>query len=51
MPGFKRFTTASVPIAGIELLLRIRNGQFNLGRLRLRDRRMPAFWDAVIAAQ
>ena len=51
MLGFKRFKTAAVPIAGIELLLRIRKGQFNLSRLRLRDRRAPAVWDAVLAAQ
>jgi transposase-like protein len=50
MLGFKWFRTAAITIAGIELL-RIRKGQFNLGRLRLRDRRAPAVWDAVLAAQ
>jgi transposase-like protein len=51
MLGFKRFKTAAITIAGIELLLRIRKRQFNLSRLRLRDRRAPAAWDAVLAAR
>jgi len=50
MLGFKRFRTAAIVIAGIELLRRIRKEQFNLGRLRLRDRRAPAVWEAVLAA-
>jgi hypothetical protein len=41
MLGFKRFRTAAVTIAGIELLRRIHKGQFNLGRLRLKDRARP----------
>jgi transposase-like protein len=51
MLGFKRFKTAAITIAGIELLLRIRKGQFNVGRLRLRDRHAPAIWDAVLGVQ
>ena len=51
MLGFKRFKTAAIAIAGIELLRRIHKGQFNLGRLRLRGRRAPAVWDAVLAAR
>jgi transposase-like protein len=51
MLGFKWFKTAAVTIAGIELLRRIHKGQFNLGRLRLKDRSTPAVWDAVLAAQ
>ena len=47
---FKWFTTASVVIVGIELLRRINKGQFNLGRLRLKDRSTPAVWNAVLAA-
>ena len=50
MLGFKWFTTAAIVIAGIELLRRIRKGQFNLGRLRLNDRSTPAVWNAVLAA-
>jgi transposase-like protein len=33
MLGFKRFRNAAITIAGIELLHRIRKGQFRLGRL------------------
>jgi len=50
MLGFKWFRTAAIVIAGIELLRRIHKGQFNLGRLRLKDRSTPAVWDAVLAA-
>jgi hypothetical protein len=51
MLGFKRFRTAAITIAGIELLRRISKGQFNLARLPLQDRRAPAVWDAVLTAQ
>ena len=50
MLGFKWFRTAAATIAGIELLRRIHKGQFNLGKLRLKDRSMPAVWNAVLAA-
>ncbi len=49
-PGFKRFRTAAITIAGIELLRRIRKEQFHLGQLRPRDRSAPAVWEAVLAA-
>ena len=50
MLGFKRFKTAAVTIAGIELLHRIRKGQFNLRGLRLNGEGAPAIWNAVLAA-
>jgi hypothetical protein len=50
MLGFKRFETAAITIAGIELLHRIRKGQFNLRRLRLKGGSAPAIWNAVLAA-
>ncbi|HEY0909276.1 MAG TPA: IS6 family transposase [Bradyrhizobium sp.] len=50
MLGFKRFKTAAIVIAGIELLRRIHKGQFKLGSLRLNDRRAPAVWNAALAA-
>ena len=50
MLGFKRFRSAAVTIAGVELLRRIHKGQFNLGRMRLKDRSTPAVWRAVLAA-
>ena len=50
MLGFKWFRTAAITIAGIELLHRIRKGQFDLRELRLKDRSTPAVWNAVLAA-
>jgi transposase-like protein len=50
MLGFKRFRAAAIVIAGIELVRRIHKGQFNLGRLRLKDRSTSAVWNAVLAA-
>ena len=50
MLGFKRFWTAAITIAGIELMRRIGKGQLDLG-LRLRDRSAPAVWEVVLAAR
>jgi transposase-like protein len=50
MLGFKQFRTAAIVIAGIELLRRIGKGQFNLGRLRIKDSLTPAVWNAVLSA-
>ena len=38
MLGFKGFATAAITIAGIELMHRIRKGQFGLGRLGVQGR-------------
>jgi putative transposase len=51
MLGFKRFETAAITIAGIELLRRIHKEQFNLRRLRLKGRSAPAIWNAGLAAR
>jgi transposase-like protein len=37
MHGLKRTRTAAITIAGIELLRRIHKGQFNLGKLCIKD--------------
>jgi transposase-like protein len=50
MLGLKRFRSASITIAGIELIHRIRKGQFKLGRLRIKDNTAPEVWIAVLAA-
>jgi transposase-like protein len=50
MLGLKSFRTAAIVIAGIELSRRIYKGQFNLARLRLKDRSTPGAWSAVLAA-
>src|SRR5271155_1349450 len=48
--GFKGFATAAITIAGIELMHRIRKGQFGLGRLGVQGRLAPAVWNAVLQA-
>jgi transposase-like protein len=50
MLGLKRLRNASITIAGIELMHRIRKGQFKLGRLRIKDHRAHEIWNAVLAA-
>jgi transposase-like protein len=51
MLGFKRFRSTATTISGIELMHRIRKGQFGLDRLRLKDTTTPAIWNAVFAEQ
>jgi hypothetical protein len=48
MLGFKRFKNAAITIAGIELLHRIRKGQFALRRLGAQGGAAPAVWNAVL---
>jgi transposase-like protein len=48
MLGLKRFENAAITIAGIELMHRIRKGQFSLGRLGVEGRAAPAVWNAVL---
>lgn len=50
MLGFKRIKTAAITIAGIELSRRIQKRQFNLGRLRVHARNLPAIWNVVLAS-
>ena len=50
MLGFKVFANAAITIAGIELLNRIRKGQFALGRLRVKGQAAPAIWETVLNA-
>jgi transposase-like protein len=50
MLGLKTFKGAAVTIAGIELLHRIRKGQFDLGSLRVHGPVPPAIWTAVLSA-
>jgi transposase-like protein len=50
MLGFKEFKTAAITLAGIELMRRIHKRQFDLSRLRLKDRTAPPIWNAVLAA-
>jgi transposase-like protein len=50
MLGLKRFRRAATTIAGIELMHRIRKGQFKLGKLRVKNKTAPEIWNAVLAA-
>jgi hypothetical protein len=47
MLGFKRFRNAAVTISGIELMHRIRKGQFDLTSVPLKDATAPSIWTAV----
>jgi hypothetical protein len=49
MWGFKNFEPATITIAGIELLRRVRKDQFTLGSLRFKDQTVPALWNAILA--
>jgi len=48
MLGFKRFRSAATTISGIELMHRIRKGQFDLATLGLKDTAAAAGWNAVL---
>jgi hypothetical protein len=41
MLGFKRFSDAATTMSGVELMHRVREGQSNLARLRLKDTTAP----------
>ena len=48
MLGFKRFRSAAITISGIELMHRIRKGQFDLCALWIKDAAAPSVCKAVI---
>ncbi|MGF6547322.1 hypothetical protein QFZ96_002393 [Paraburkholderia youngii] len=50
MLGFKRFRNAAITLSGIELVHRIRKGQFGLAKLGLKDTTATAVWEAVLSA-
>ena len=50
MLGFKRFRNFANTIAGIELMHRIRKGQFALKHLGLQGRAAPEVWAAVLGS-
>jgi hypothetical protein len=49
MLGFKRFRSVATTISSIELMHRIRKGQFDLTKLGLKDAAAPAVWNAVLS--
>ena len=51
MLGFKKFRNASVTLSGIELVQKIRKGQFDTSAVTMRDRAsVRHVWEAVLAA-
>lgn len=50
MLGFKSFATAGTTIRGVELMHRIRKGQFDLTGLGPQGHTTPEIWAAVLAA-
>jgi hypothetical protein len=44
MLGLKHFRRAATTIAGIELMHRIRKGQFKLDKLRVKHKTAPEIW-------
>nr|WP_242684296.1 IS6 family transposase [Paraburkholderia hospita] len=50
MLGLKCFRSGAVTISGIELMHRIRKGQFDLTQLPLKDTAAPVVWNAVLSA-
>ena len=51
MLGFKRFRNAAVTLSGIELMHRIRKGQFDLTSLPLKDTVSPSVRMAVLSVR
>ena len=49
--GLKGFRHAAITLAGIELMHRIREGQFGLRRLSVQGQTASAVWHAVLAAR
>jgi len=49
MLGFKQFSNAAITIAGIELMHRIRKGQFGLAGIHLKEATAPAVWNTVFS--
>ena len=45
MLGFKDFASAQITLAGVELLHRIRQGQFDLKHLGVVGKTAPEIWD------
>lgn len=50
MLGFKRFRNAAIAISGIELVHKIRKGQFDTSKVSRRSVRVSQLWEAVLSA-
>jgi len=50
MLGLKSFASAAITIRGVELMHRIRKGQFDLRALATQGQTTPEIWAAILAA-
>ena len=50
MLGFKKFENAAITISGIELIHKMRKGQFDASEIRLKESGGEEVWQAVLAA-
>ena len=50
MVGFKRFCNAATTIAGVELMHRVRKGQFALRHLGIHGGAVSAIWNKALEA-
>lgn len=51
MLRFKRFHSAAVTLSGIELMHRVRNGQFDLTGMHVKDTTSPSIWMAILSGR
>lgn len=51
MLRFQRLGNATTTISGIQLIHRIRKGQFNLAALDIKDTATAAVWNSVLSTQ
>uniref|UniRef100_UPI0038BD6228 hypothetical protein n=1 Tax=Paraburkholderia sp. RL17-381-BIF-C TaxID=3031635 RepID=UPI0038BD6228 len=51
MRGSKQFRNAAITLAGVELMHRLRKGQFSLAQLRLEDITVPVVWNVLLSDQ
>ena len=50
MLGFKSFSNAAVTLSGIELVQKIKKGQFDTSNISNVGALVPQVWEAVLAA-
>jgi len=51
LPGLKSFRRATIAVAGIKPMHRIRKGESKLARLHVHGKIAPEIWNAVLAEQ
>jgi len=50
MLGFKQFANAAVTLSGIELVQKIKKGQYETTSISQEGMQVPQLWEAVLAA-